>query len=178
MMAATEELDPPALSNLLAFHRSIRASLEVFDETASLASIGLVDVVKASALYDFFVGPMQWHDEDEGRSLLPRLLRADPARFNDVVAACRDEHTRMEATLASVLLHLREVSFAGAEPDPELLRAAALQLREVLEPHLHREETAIFPAARRLLTTADLDEMTSEMRARRLRRMIKRRGED
>jgi hypothetical protein len=167
----TTTTEPAALVGLIAFHRSIRASLAVFDEIASLASAGMADVIKASALYDFFVGPMRWHDEDEGRSLLPRLLRADPARLADVIDACRTEHIRMDAAITGVLVHLREVGTGGAEPDAGRARLTAWELRRVLEPHLLREETEIFPVALQLLTRADLDEMELEMRARRLRRM-------
>lgn len=161
------------LTNLLAFHRSIRASLAVFDETASLASAGLIDVIKTSALFDFFQGPMQWHDEDESISLLPRLLRARPS-LKPAINACAAEHDRMDAAVNAVLFHLREVSIAGAEPDADLLRSTAWQLRRVLEPHLQREETEIFPAAFELFSPTDLEEMTREMQARRLRRWAER----
>ena len=157
---------------LLAFHRSIRAALGVFDEIASLASAGVVDVIKASALYDFFRGPMQWHDDDEGKSLLPRLLKADPARLRALVEQCQAEHDRMDAAVAAVLLHLHEISVGAAEPDQALLRSTALELRRVLEPHLVREERHIFPAALELLTPADFDAIALEMHASRLRRWV------
>ena len=157
------------LANLLAFHRSIRAALAVFDETASLASAGLVDVIKTSALFDFFQGPMQWHDEDESKSLLPRLLRARVG-LKPAIDACAADHNKMDAAVTAVLFHLREVSIAGAEPDAALLRCTAWELRRVLEPHLQREETQIFPAAFELFSPGDLEEMTLEMQARRMRR--------
>jgi len=159
---------PPALQALRGFHRSIRASLQVLDETTALASAGMTDVIKASALNDFFRGPMHWHDEDEGSSLLPRLLEKDPS-IRALVAACSEEHAAMERTIDRVLGHLRSLS-DGGEPDPELLRRTAIDLRAALEPHLRREEEHIFPAALRYLTPAEFTEMSLEMRARRLRR--------
>lgn len=163
---------PPALQALRGFHRSIRASLQVLDETTALASAGMVDVIKASALNDFFRGPMRWHDEDEGRSLLPRLLQKDPS-IRAAIEACNDEHAAMERTIDRVLDHLRALS-DGGEPDPELLRRTAIDLRAALEPHLRREEEDIFPAALRLLTPAEFAEMSLEMKARRLRRQATR----
>ncbi len=177
-MTAAELVTSPTkknavLENLLAFHRSIRASLSVFDETASLASAGLVDVIKTAALYDFFCGPMRWHDDDESKSLLPRLLRLRRS-LQVAIEACGAEHSKMDVAVAAVLFHLRELSFAGAAPDAELLRSAAWELRRVLEPHLQREEKEIFPAAFELLSPGELEEMAIEVHCRRLRRFTQK----
>lgn len=164
--------DAGPLANLLAFHRSIRAALRVFDETASLAASGLVDVIKTSSLYDFFQGPMQWHDEDESTSLLPRLLHLRPS-LRPAIDACDAEHGKMVIAMNRVLVHLREVSIAGAEPDAGLLRATATELRRVIKPHLEREEHEIYPAAMELYRAGDLEVLALEMQARRLRRWVR-----
>jgi hypothetical protein len=158
------------LATLPAFHKSIRLALEAFGATAGLASVGLCDVIKASALVDFFVGPMRWHDEDETRSLLPRLLARDPA-LQGAIDDCAAAHAHMERALDDVLDHLRAIASGAMQPDAALLLATHDELRQVLEPHLHREEHELFPAAEALLDAAALREIALEMHARRLLRL-------
>lgn len=168
---ASNHHDAGPLDNLLAFHRSIRAALRLFDEAVARAANGLVDVNKTLALCDFFQGPMQWHDEDESLSLLPRLRHALQPATDD----CDAEHRRMDAALRGVLGQLRDSRNVGPAPDVALLRSTAAELREVIEPHLQREETEIYPAARALFCAGDLAAMALEMQARRLRRWSKAR---
>ncbi len=166
---ASKHNEAGPLDTLLAFHKSIRSALRLFDEAVVRAKAGTVDAGKILALCDFFQGPMQWHDEDEGRSLLPRLLhhRQD---LQVVVDACDAEHAKMEVALHGVLRHLRDVGSAGARPDVALLRSTAVELREVIEPHLQREETEIYPVAKALFCDGDVAGMALEMQSRRLRR--------
>lgn len=159
--------EPSALRALLGFHRSIRAALQALDELAAISAS--VDGDKAAKLHDFFRWPMRWHDEDEAKSLMPRLLAAD-SRLAAAVTACAAEHAAMEALLDSILIHLHDVSVGAATPDAALLTTTARQLRAVLEPHLRREETELFPIARALLSPGDFADIASEMRVRRLRR--------
>lgn len=160
--------EPPALLALLGFHRSIRASLQALDGLTGLPADSAIQG-KAATLHDFFRWPMRWHDEDESASLLPRLRSCGAAA--GALAACAGEHDTMEAVLDSILGHLHDVGVGSSSPDMALLTKAAHELRFVLEPHLRREETELFPLARRVLTNRDLDEMASEMRVRRLRRV-------
>lgn len=168
--SSTTPSDPPALLALLGFHQSIRASLRSLEELAEVSTGGGVDGVRAATLHDFFRGPMRWHDDDESRSLLPRLLAADRS-IAGALAACAGEHARMEAILDVVLVHLRDVGTGAAAPDAALLTKTAWQLRTVLEPHLRREELGLFPLARALLSPADFTAIASEVRVRRLRRL-------
>lgn len=146
---------PAALTTLLAFHQSIRSALTIFDETSS-------DSAKAKVLYEFFRGPMRWHDEDEGASLLPRLMKADRARVIGFVQACEAEHDSMESAVDDVI------------HNPRLLRLTAWELRRLIEPHLHREETEIFPLALELLSPQDFDDIAGEMHGRRVARWAPR----
>lgn len=166
-------LAPPSapLTTLLSFHKSIRLAMATVETSAGLASAGLFDVIKVSALVDFFEGPLRWHDEDEASSLFPRLLQADRARALAPLTACAQEHARVETTIASALEHLRALAHDDAAPDPELLHATSAALQRLLEPHLQREEREIFPLAKEVLSPADLDAIGLEMHVRRLRRL-------
>ncbi len=162
--------EPAALRALLGFHRSIRASLNALDALAAGPTTDPALETKAAALHDFFRWPMRWHDEDEAHSLLPRL-RGAGGRIAAALAACAAEHDAMEDVIESVLGHLHDVGVGASSVDAPRLTRSGQQLRSVLEPHLRREETELFPMARAMLTTAELDEMSAEMRVRRLRRV-------
>lgn len=153
------------LKTLLLFHRSIRAALQAFDDLVHAAEQGRVDEHKAGALHQFFVGPMRWHDVDEREFVLQPLARADEsfaAGVNDAIA----EHEHLEAIVERVLLHLASVAHRREWPNTAVLRAAALELRAAVEPHLEREERELFPAARKLLSAADLDRVEREIAER------------
>lgn len=160
------------LKELLLFHRSIRAALVTFDALAGEAEAGRqCDPYKAAALYDFFTGPMRWHDVDERMSLLSRLGRRTDASLNvDAVAQATKEHDEVEAAIVDVLDHLQAVAGLATHADPILLRNSARRMRAVIEPHLEREERDVFPAARASLGEAELAEMHDEIAARRANR--------
>jgi len=171
MMSAVgtdDRADP--LESMLLFHRSVRAALDTFDDIARLAVRGNVDLLKSQALYDFFTGPMRWHDHDERESLLRRLASREPARFGDALRESIAEHDSVERVVDEVLDHLRAIARRGI-PDVMLLTRTADDLRRILEPHLEREERDVFEVARRVLTKADLRDMATEIAARRLRRI-------
>jgi hemerythrin-like domain-containing protein len=165
---------PDPIKDLLLFHRSIRASLETFDRLAAEAeTMGRCDPYKAAALYEFFTGPMRWHDVDERETLLRRLARSGDATFRAALDRAAAEHDEVEAAVVDVLDHLQAVAGLAAHTDPILLRNSARRIRAVLEPHLEREERELFPAARKLLTPVARTEMQAELAARRRARETK-----
>jgi hemerythrin-like domain-containing protein len=154
------------LKAILSFHGRIRSALRTLDELGELAEAGRVDPMVARALFDFFSGPLVWHDFDEEASLMPRLRRVQhPPRLERMLAAVSEAHEKMETCLEEICPYLKEVA-GGAEPQAEPLRRLGTELRELLEPHLRMEEQEIIPLARLLLSEDDLDEMRREMRER------------
>lgn len=155
------------LRALLSFHGRIRAALKSLASLGDAAAAGGLDPMVARALYDFFTGPVMWHDVDEERSLMPRLKRVrHPPRVERLLERTSEAHERMETRLADLLPHLDAVAQGRETPDPERLQTAARELDELLLPHLRMEEQEIIPLARLLLSEADLAEMASEMAAR------------
>lgn len=159
-----KRVDP--LQGMLLFHRSIRAALQAFDELVAAAQQGRCDEYRASALHDFFIGPMQRHDLDERESVLKRLARIDDAAFGAAVAASLHEHEALDRIVAEVIEHLAAIAARSAWPDIEMLRRAAADLRAVLEPHMEREERDVFPRARALFTADDLAAIQDEVAER------------
>jgi hemerythrin-like domain-containing protein len=156
------------LTELEGFHRNIRAALQALHDVAKAAARGDVDRVKVCALYDFFIGPLHWHDIDERESLLPRLAPHAHARVFHIVA---DDHAAIEAACEDVLAHLHDVAAGTAVPDAQRLAAADQRLHDLVVPHLAREETHIYPLARATLSPDALRSIAAEVNVRRMRRM-------
>lgn len=153
------------LRSLLLFHRGVRASMDAFDALVAAAESGRVDTYKAAALYDFFTGPMRWHDLDERESVLKPLAKADASFANAVDEAIHD-HAQLESIVDRILDHLRAIVQKSAWPETAVLRATARELRAVLQPHLEREERELFPAARAHLDATALLRIEMEIAAR------------
>jgi iron-sulfur cluster repair protein YtfE (RIC family) len=123
------------------------------------AALGTVE-----AVLDYFDRSVTRHEADEEQSLFPRL-RAHPelAATLDMLEREHREHERLHADL-------RE-----GYQDPCYLAELAGKLATAYRAHILEEERILFPAARRLLTEADLAAMAAEMEARRGRRPGSRR---
>lgn len=119
----------------------------------------------------YFTIALPLHALDEDESVAPRLLGRDP----EVDAALRamtrdhDEHQHLLDHLATLLGAIidRPASLAARAPD---LLAAVTGLEGHFEIHLAREESAIFPAIRRLLDEDACAAIARELRARRVQK--------
>jgi hemerythrin-like domain-containing protein len=97
------------------------------------------------------------HEEDEERSLFPRL--AGRPELAPSLSKLADEHRAHER------LHAR---LAQAETlPPEEVKTVVRELVAAYRRHIEEEEQVLFPAARAALDDAALAEMQAEMDARR-----------
>lgn len=100
------------------------------------------------------------HERDEEQSLFPRI-RAD-GDLAPLVAELEAEHRAHE------LLHHELFELAESDPpDARRLQDLSRRLDVAYERHVELEEGRVFPAARAVLTDADLSAMADEMQARR-----------
>lgn len=108
------------------------------------------------------------HCEDEELSVAPRLQGGHRA-VDAALAQMKRQHLSLEAPLARVRLSCgvlsRDLSRLHALRFE--LGAAAKDLRERLAEHHAFEESALFPALKRLLYPDELESIQLEMRARR-----------
>jgi iron-sulfur cluster repair protein YtfE (RIC family) len=124
----------------------------------------------AEAVLRYFTEALPRHSADEEQSIAPRLLATRaPIELREAVAAMTRQHEPIEQTLAALAPLWRQVAAT-----PASLPACAAQmerhvnqLKALWDPHLHLEETLIFPAIRARLSPAALEEILKEMRARR-----------
>jgi hemerythrin-like domain-containing protein len=130
------------------------------------------DIETVSDVCGFFARQGKRHEQDEDASLFPRLS-ALPAAVADselsrVLSKLSAEHREHEA-----LQERLERLVSGRDEDGEggdlwsKLEATATALTRAYEKHIAEEEAAVFPEARRLLSSSALDDIVAEMNARR-----------
>ena len=132
-------------------HGRIRRFLELATRLATSRDADAATVSDTAAqIRRYFAEAFPLHLADEDELVLPQLFGRSEA-VDDALARMHAEHGEHAALVAEM------VALCGAlqaDPRPRGLRRAARRLapalREVLEPHLALEESAIFPALRAL----------------------------
>jgi hemerythrin-like domain-containing protein len=148
--------------------RSHRRLEERLDELAAaardLSSEGAVDAVRDVA--GFFARAVRRHEDDEERSLFPRLAaRADLAPVLERLAREHREHESLHRELDELVADLDEG--VPVEERRDDLLALATRLATAYRTHIDDEERLLFPAARASLDAAAIDAITKEMEDRR-----------
>ncbi len=100
------------------------------------------------------------HEDDEERSLFPRLARVPQ------LAGLLDRLTVQHRDQAALVEELR-TELSAATPDERKLRDVVARLDAAYREHIVVEERELFPAAKAALDADDLGGMASEMESRR-----------
>jgi hemerythrin-like domain-containing protein len=120
--------------------------------------------IAARAILKYFDEAAPNHHADEEESLFPRLHAALPGPADAVIAPLLDDH----ALLANNWAALRPLLADIAAGRPVILPAAQVEaVRAAYASHIAREDTDLFPLARRVLDTEALAAMGREMADRR-----------
>jgi hemerythrin-like domain-containing protein len=124
----------------------------------------------ATQVHRYFTVALPLHEEDEERSLFPRLLARVPT-LAQTIRALREAH-EVHAVRVGALVALCHELQTWPERFPalreEVAKAAAV-LAETWQVHFTTEESELFPPAKTMLTTEDRGAIREEMRARRAR---------
>jgi hemerythrin-like domain-containing protein len=112
----------------------------------------------------FFARNVRRHEEDEEKSLFPRLA-SNPA-LAPVLERLAEEHRAHEALHARLDAFVQELD-RGSTPATRDVDALADALARAYRGHIDVEERELFPAARAALSASDVEAMGSEMDARR-----------
>jgi hemerythrin-like domain-containing protein len=113
----------------------------------------------------FFDTNGTWHTEDEERSIFPRLAaKLEPAEIQ-FIAALESEHQVAENAYAA----LKEaVSAVESNPSADSrYQEAAQRLQQIYSAHIATEDSTLLEMGRRLLSEAELHEISGEMKTRR-----------
>lgn len=151
---------PPPLVQLERSHRRLEEACEALSIAARDH-----DIETASDVCAFFARQVRRHEEDEERSLFPRLVDAGASpELRALLERLAREHREHEAVHA----RLEEAVSGRFEGDlwQELTAIAELMTR-AYQAHVAREEAHVFPAAEALLGSDAIDAIAREMDARR-----------
>jgi hemerythrin-like domain-containing protein len=137
-------------------HRRLEQALSALSDAARGDRL---DEQTARDVADFLARQVKRHEADEEESLFPRLANATDVAA--IVAQLRDEH------VAQAALHERLERALANPSDLDEIRRVAIALEDAYRTHIDVEEAVLFPAARRSLSSRDLELIHGEMRARR-----------
>jgi hemerythrin-like domain-containing protein len=124
----------------------------------------------AAQVHRYFTVALRVHEEDEERSLFPRLLARVPS-LAQTIRSLREAHEAHAVRVGALVALCQELQ-TWPERFPVLreeVAQAAAALAEAWQVHLTTEETELFPSARTMLTAEDRAAIREEMRARRAR---------
>lgn len=154
---------PDPFEQLTRSHRRLEERLADLSETARAE---VLDEVAVRDVSEFLARQVQRHEEDEEKSLFPRL--ATLPELADVIAQIAKEHLAHHALHERLERIVRAFDFAKptAEHRAELTTIADA-LEDAYRTHIDLEEAVVFPAARRTLGPRDLEAIGEEMQARR-----------
>jgi hemerythrin-like domain-containing protein len=168
--APSATLDAP-VDHLVACHRRIEQRLDTLAKAAdALISErqAALDAIRKSLLFLDSNGAM--HTADEEESLFPLLRPKLAAQDLSYLDGLEQQHDEAEAAYADLRRILTRIS-SQPDPGPELVaeyRAAAEHLREIYRAHIASEDEVLTGIARRTLSEADLEQLSDEMRRRRV----------
>lgn len=155
---------------LFACHGRIRWFTALADRLSSAepaSEAAITDAARRVHRYHAVALPL--HQADEEQSIAPRLERAATPEVLEAVAKMKREHVGLDEVLAG-LLPLWELLASEPGRRHELAPGMAREvgrMRELWAGHLAAEEEIVFPALQ-CLGAGELDQITSEIRARRL----------
>lgn len=156
-------------------HRRIEHFLGVLVRLAGSEETGPLTPEHARALKTallYFDEAAPRHSEDEEHSLFPRLRRRgdrEALELLDRIERLERDHARAEAShrvVSSLGAKWLEDGVLSAE-DRETLRGTLKELRGLYAAHIRVEDEEVFPAAARLLSASQLEDVGREMAARR-----------
>ncbi|OFW48160.1 MAG: hypothetical protein A3G77_04830 [Acidobacteria bacterium RIFCSPLOWO2_12_FULL_68_19] len=156
-------------------HRRIQRFLQMLAAIARDAAGGPPSDVQRSQLeaaLTYFATAAPKHKADEEESVFPRLRRSrepEAARVQELLARLENDHGAAEEHHRAVDVLVRR--WLGDERlDPEDVSQLATRLAAldaIYRPHIAVEDNELFPAAARLLSAHELQEIGREMAARR-----------
>lgn len=168
---ASPTQEPDAVDLLLECHERIRRFTRLSTWLCDAHDAPELAVKEtADSILRYFTEALPKHRADEELSIAPRLSTGRfPAELAAAAATMTKQHTDIEATIDALCPLWRAVSedpAALAEHAPAMERLVQ-RARGLWDPHLHLEETLVFPAVRARLSAPERAAVLREMRERR-----------
>lgn len=164
----SDPVDP--FAQLERSHRRLEERLADLQAAAREAEgTGRADVALLRDVADFFARAVKRHEDDEERSLFPRL--AHDASLVGIGARLAAEHRDHEVLHARLDRAVDAIDRADGPPEEKAAIAELVLVSDALaaayRTHVEAEERALFPAARAALDAGALEAIAREMAERR-----------
>lgn len=144
-------------------HAAVRRDLARLESALAAAPDG--DRVRArqlEAAYANLHRELKHHHVGEDSHVFPFLARVDGA--SELVQVMEGEHQAMAAALAEAGTAMTAYASTGSAPDARAARDAVLRAHEVVERHLHHEETELEPLMLQHLESPDWKAVEKRLR--------------
>lgn len=168
---STPPQEEDAITLLLGCHERIRYFTRValrMAEDPEVPAKGRSEAARAVLRYYTVALPL--HEADENNSIHPRLReRIPPGYLAEANEAMVIQHREIDMLVAALIPMWQEIE-TGCAPRAdflEKLRKRTSELEQLWISHLQLEEENVVPAMRKYLSTSQLAQIESEMRARR-----------
>jgi len=144
-----------AIEDLQNEHQAILSSLQILDTLAGRLHRGL-DVQRRD-IHDFIAFLREFadkchHGKEEG-ILFPALVKAGIAEKGGPIGVMLSEHAE-----GRELIKEMETAISGKEDNEKFMRAAK-EYSSLLQAHIEKENSVLFPSAERVLTAPQLDQI-------------------
>lgn len=144
-----------AIEDLKNEHQAILSSLQILDTLTGRLDRGLD--VRRRDIYDFIGFLKEFadkcHNGKEEGILFPALVKAGIPDRGGPIRVMMFEHVR-----GRELINEMEAAVSGKE-DLQKFRQAAKDYSSLLQAHIEKENSVLFPTAERVLTAAQLDQI-------------------
>jgi len=162
-------LDRP-LEHLTACHRRIEQRLDTLERAADHLTDKRSEALEAmEACFRFFETNGILHTADEEQSVFPRLQSGLSDAERMFIVQLEDQHReadRLYAELKAIAAQLQEgQTVSGALQ--QRFRTAAGRLAELYRSHIATEDCTLIALGQRILSPAELDDISREMKRRR-----------
>jgi hemerythrin-like domain-containing protein len=156
---AASTIDHP-LQHLVACHARIEERLAILERAAEYLDTKPEEAQQAlESVFRYFETSAVMHTADEEESVFPRLA----ARLNDedreYVAALEEQHRKAD----ELYVHLKH----GPQGDLAEFRVVVTRFCRLYREHIASENERLIGVGRRLLTRAELESISAEMKRRR-----------
>jgi hemerythrin-like domain-containing protein len=162
-------LDRP-LEHLTACHRRIEQRLDTLERVADHLTDKRREALEAmGACFRFFESNGILHTADEEESVFPRLQRGLCDAERKFLVELEDQHRqadRLYSELKTIAAQLEDGQTVSGELQHRF-RTAAGQLAELYRSHIATEDRTLIALGQRVLSLAELAEISREMKRRR-----------
>lgn len=165
--APASTLDSP-IDHLNACHRRIEERLQTLERVGPHLLDRTAEALTAlQAVFWFFDSSGATHTADEEESVFPRLAAHLTPEEQQFLNGLEIEHAQAEAIYDTLKAHVAQLTDPPTAAEVARYNALAAELCALYRQHIKNED-ARFPAiAARILSPADLDAISREMKLRR-----------